>query len=267
MPFLSSEDPMTTELRDLDRRRDVLRAMMEDRDLEKLALSDYDARMVGIHPDHAKARWAKRQSRRAWEIKMGIHPIPPGPWSQDLDNYHDAAGYTFDFGDGYTGRLTRTRCGTFNGYVTLPRGHPCAGLMYHIFETYHDRVIPYPPRELNFSDGIEFGFDHCSDYDVKPVTVHTYSAQNYYSASAPLVGSGYVTYSDALEEVKAVHTYFKMLEADHWEAINAWRTDTGRPNHDHAAMMERRRLLTATVSSVPPAIGAKRSWAAVVKNQ
>lgn len=259
---MSSSDALLAELIELDRRRDCLRAQMEDRELEQLAASDYEARILGIHPNHAKARWAKRQSRRAWEQTMGIHPIPPGPWSQDLDNYHDTAGYTFDFGDGYTGRLARTRDGTFNGYVTLPRGHPCAGLSYHIFETYHDAVIPHSPKDLTYSDGIEFGFDHCSDYDVKPVTGYNYCARNHYSASAPLVGRGYVTYLDAVEEVNAVHTYFKMLETDHWEAINAWRTDTGRPNYDYEAMMERRRLITSSAT-----VGTKRSWAAVVKNE
>jgi hypothetical protein len=292
MSFLFSIDPATAELAELDRRRDLLRSQMEDRDLEKVATSEDEARRSGVHPKSAKDRWAKRQSRRAWETRMGFYPIPPGPWSFDLDEFHDEKGYTFDFGDGYTGRLVRSMEATYNGYVTLPEGHPLAGLGYNIFDQDSTLEIPQPPKEMTFGAGREFGYDHSHQWGVKPVPnrLPRYDAYNYYSCSEPVVGSGYVDYFCAAKELKQLYEYFKMVETDHWEAIAAWRSKKRRPNP--AAVMERRRLLTtaapaaapaaapsaaapaaapsaAAPSAAPPsaAPAVKRSWAAVVKNK
>ena len=283
MSFLFLDDPASAELAELDRRRDLLRAQMEDRDLEKVATSDDEALRRGIHPKDAKDRWTKRQSRRAWERKCGMPPIPPGPWSFDLDEFHDEKGYTIDFGDGYTGKLCRSMEATFNGYIGLPDGHPLAGLGYNIFDQDSTLEIPQPPGEMTFGNGREFGYDHCHSWDVKPVPsrLPRYYASNYYNCSEPIVGSGYIDYFTAFKEMKTLYEYFKMIEADHAETIMKWRT--GRRQHPNAAALaERQRLLAAPapaaatppatppasrIAPVTPSAPAKRSWATVVKNQ
>ena len=275
----------------LDQRRNELRAAMEDRDMKKTAESEDEARRQGMSLAYAKARWAKRESRRAWERKMCLAPIPPGPWSVDLDEYHENR-YTIDFGDGYTGLLVRGGSATFNGYVGVPDGHPLAGLSYNIFDQDSTLEIPQPPQEMTFGNGREFGFDHGHSWDVKPVPscLPRYDVSNYYDCSEPLVGSGYVDYFQANKEVKTLYEYFKMIEADHAETIMKWRTERRRPHPNAAALAERQRKISAEVprpkaavgggagavaaASVAPAavaapvtVPAKRSWAAVVKSQ
>ena len=261
----------------LDQRRDELRAAMEDRDIKKVADSEDEARRQGMTPAYAKSRWAKRESRRAWERKMCLAPIPPGPWSLDLDEFHDEKGYIIDLGDGYTGQIHRSGEGTYNGYVTVPDGHPCAGLGYDIFEQDSTLEIPQPPQEMTFGNGTQFGFDQCHSWNVKPVPsrLPQYYDSNYYNCSEPLVGRGYVDYFGTRKQVMTLYEYFKTLEVDHVETILKWRTARGRGHRNVAAFKERQEKIVAEKSPPPvaataatsvPAV-AKRSWAAVVKNQ
>ena len=275
----------------LDQRRNELRAAMDDRDIKKVADSEDEQRRLGMSPVYAKSRWEKRESRRAWERKMCLAPIPPGPWSLDLDEYHDAKGYNIDLGDGYTGQIHRNGEGTYNGYVTVPDGHPCAGLGYDIFDYDSSLKIPQPPQEMTFGNGRQFGFDQCHSWNVKPVPSRLYYDSNYYDCNAPTVGCGYIDYFGTRKQVMALYEYFKTLEADHTETILKWRTARGRGHRNVAALTERQQKIAAekspspvaapaaatvpavatvhaavTTASTVPAV-AKRSWAAVVKNQ
>ena len=253
--------------------------------MEHATTSEENARKQGMTLERAKIRWAKRQSRRAWEQRCNMHAIPPGPWSQDLDDYHAESGYTIELGDGYVGRLMRGGCATFNGYVSVPDGHPCIGLSYFMFDPYEGCPdIPFPPQEMTYGVGKEFGFDHGHSWDVKPYSgyeTHSYSADNYYDRISfrPYEGEcAYITYPKAVEEIKKLCEYFKALERDHWERIMQWRSNKGRRPLNLAAVEERRRQLSVGLPSAPasasasasaPALpaGVKRSWAAVVKNQ
>ena len=214
MAFFSWDDPLATALRQLDIRRNQIRAQMEDREFETKASPE---------------RWAKRRSRRAWEKTNGW-VIPPGPWSDDLDNYHDVNGYTFEYGDGYIGTLRRSSDATFNGYITLPEGHPMVGLGYHVFSDPVGLDLPYPPQEMTYGMGTTFGYDHCHGYDVKPVSCpRSFSAENYYNPQSPL--SGYVDYPRAVKELEEVLEYFKMLAHEHGDAIRAWRAKLSEKTH------------------------------------
>ena len=279
---------MIKALVELDQTRDLLRAQMEDRDMERATTSEENARQQGITLELAKKRWARRQSRRAWEQRCNMRAIPPGPWSQDLDDYHAEEGYTIDLGDGYVGRLARSANATFNGYVSVPDGHPCIGLSYSMFDQDGCTDIPSPPLEMTYGAGKEFGYDHCHSWDLMPCdrgNMHRYSAGNYYDRMSfrPYEGEcAYITYPKAVAELKKVGEYFKTLERDHWEHIVQWRCEKGRRPLNLAAMEERRRQLSAGSASAEPAseaaaseaaaaaalpAGVKRSWAAVVRNQ
>jgi len=150
---------------------------------------------------------AKRLSRRRAEGEhLGVL-IPYGPWDEDLDNYHDDK-YTFDLGDGYTGEMRRNRNWSWNGYVTLPTGHPCANCRDYDF--YQDMTVPYPAQMLTYKIGDTYGFDHMNSWDVMPLT---------YMPDRTSERGPYLTYAMVREEVAALGDYFKMLEREHWETI------------------------------------------------
>ena len=239
-------DPLREKLLRLDMERNRIRAQMEDRELEHLANSERDASAKA----RAIERWTKRQDRRKWEQYSGFSPIPPGPWSEDLDNYHNSC-YTIDLGDDYVGQLRRSSDATFNGYVILPEGHPLKGLDYRIYDQDSLLTLPCPPQEITFSDRDMFGFDHCHSWDVKPSRVSlSYNRENYYDR--PPSNERYVCYGDAVEEVKELGEYFKMIEREYYDQIIEYRARIHSPVS--SAMKERHRVVAATTApTAPPA--------------
>jgi hypothetical protein len=287
-------DPLREKLLKLDIERNRIRAQMEDRELEHLANSEKNASAKA----RAIERWAKRQDRRKWEQYSGFSPIPPGPWSEDLDNYHNSC-YTIDLGDDYVGQLRRSSDATFNGYVILPEGHPLKGLDYRIYDQDSLLTLPCPPQEITYSDCDMFGFDHCHSWDVKPSRFSlSYKRENYYDCALPS-NERYVCYGDAVEEVKELGEYFKMIEREYYDQIIEYRARIHSPVS--SAMKERHRVVAATIAlalalapapptalvtpttpatltatAIPTAIavpvtvkptGVKRSWAAVVSRR
>jgi len=148
---------------------------------------------------------AKRLSRRRAEGEhLGVL-IPYGPWDEDLDNYHDDK-YTFDLGDGYTGMMRRNRNWSWNGYVTLPRGHPCANCRYYDF--YRGMAVPYLSQMLTGRFGDTYGFHHMNAWDVMPLSYDRSQERGPYR-----------TYAMVQQEVVEVAEYFKMLERELWVTI------------------------------------------------
>lgn len=270
------------ELAKLDQERDIVRARMEDSDLEYATSSPAAAAEMMTTQEAAKERWIKRQSRRAWEQKKGSAVIPPGPWSQDLDDYHDENGYVFDLGDGYSGKLVRNDYASFNGYVTVPVGHPCVGLEYYYLnpESWDEVVLPSnlptPPIQLTFSMGDRnvFGFDHNGGSDITPIPrgYPAYEEYNHYSRDLyrPLTeGRIYVDFGSAVTELKTLAAYFKTLERDYWPEILLWRSTIGVPvgwqrfgPPDVGPTLERRRQVIVAKRS--PAVAA---WIAARKER
>ena len=103
--------------------------------------------------------------------------LPKGPWLADIAAYPEPS-YTFDCGNGIVGKLKRMRGWNWNGYVTLPRGHPDSGCNYddmekliHVhgdltygpgngtfgFDTSHSLSGDIVPAQLVFAEDPEFG--------------------------------------------------------------------------------------------------------------
>jgi hypothetical protein len=130
---------------------------------------------------------------------------------------------------------------SFNGYVTVPVGHPCFGLEYYYLnpESWDDVLLPVnlptPPIKLTFSLGEDiFGFDHSDVGDITPLPrrYETYNERNHYSRDLyrPLTeGRIYVDFGSALGELKTLAAYFKTLERDYWPEILLWRSTIGLP--------------------------------------
>lgn len=160
------------QLRALDKQRDALRVQLADMSL----LVGRD-RPFGILGTEQEAAWLAREqekvnrraSRRAWEMAtLGYH-FAPGPWDEDLDQYHGAeATHTWNLGDGYTGRVQRNYEGTWNGYVILPASHWACGRDY-------DEVAGAVGWNLTYGEGQTFGYDHMNMHDVKPRTDLAYN--------------------------------------------------------------------------------------------
>ena len=88
-------------------------------------------------------------------------------YNDDIKNYPNNQ-YIFPLSEGYTGKLERSFCGTWNGYVILPPDHPCIGINYDDIMHNIPEGVPFPPMSLTHSDKNEFGFDHCNGWDCKP---------------------------------------------------------------------------------------------------
>jgi len=196
--------PEFKELQELDMRRNKLRAKLSDLALEEESKKTYT-------PDWRKAQWEKRQSRRKWEAATGHWPTPPGPWDNDLDEFHEPS-YSFDLGDGYTGTLRRNGEFAWNGYVKLPEGHPCFRKSYDDFGDYGSLSASPPPMELTYGRAGEFGFDHGHCYDVRPASVPSYTSygSHNYFGQPPNQGA-YVDFHAARKEVVALGEYFKAI--------------------------------------------------------
>ncbi len=200
----------SSQLKALDERRDSIRALASDQHLE-----DELERAKQYSPDSIEAckkAVERRKSRRQIEKELHINPIPPGPWDEDLDLYHNKEGYTFEIGDGYSGRLSRNMGFSWNGYVTLPKGHPALGKHYDWFHYDSPNQLPPPPMELTYGDETSFGFDHLHGKDVIPsqmLRIHT--NENYYTGENTSRRGKYLTFEDVKKEVIELANYFKEI--------------------------------------------------------
>lgn len=116
----SATDAYSTLMR-LNIERDNLMAHIDDEELRAKA----EANPHGI----AAIWWKRRQSRRKAEHAAGLqHAIPPGPWSTDLDLYHDPSYDEVHLGDDYFVRLWRDpETWVWKVTLILPEGHCCVG--------------------------------------------------------------------------------------------------------------------------------------------
>jgi len=253
MSLLDCNAKIVSELLALDRQRDELRAEMEDLDTEYPASSLEAATDYGMTLQVAEERWRKRQSRRAWERKHNIPLIKPGPWSQDLDDYHDDNGYAFDLGDGYSGRLVRNGYATFAGYIQLPEGHPCLGIRFNNLSRPSwtrapktERAFPEPPVELTSDSQDVFGYNSAGPHTaVSPLgcVYRFYKEYPYYSKDLPFDNQIYVDFGSAVKQLKMMGEYFKTLERDYWVEIVKWRTTIQIPIDNPTPFLKRRREL------------------------
>lgn len=246
MSLLHCNADIVAKLDALDRQRDELRAEMEDLDIEYPASSQEAATGYNLTLQAAEERWRKRQSRRAWERKHNMPRIKPGPWSQDLDDYHDDNGYAFNLGDGYSGRLVRNTYATFAGYIQLPEGHPCLGIRFdnlsRPFWIKTERAFPEPPVELTSDSHDVFGYNSADPHrELSPLgcEYRYYLDYKYYSKDLP--HQIYLDFGAAVVKLKMVCEYFKTLERDYWVEILEWRTTIQMPIDNPSPVLKRRR--------------------------
>lgn len=176
---------MEKELRELDRRRDHLRAQMADVALRaEMEEISKNTSTLWLHPQIRHARMAamaekigKRQARRAKEMEVSsgrerarrlhlwlprshrcpskLHPqrfgsyTRPGTWDEDLDDFQEPR-YDEDVGEGYQIRLVRARDLTWNGYVVLPEKHWAVGKHYDFFGCDSPAGLELPPQNLTY---------------------------------------------------------------------------------------------------------------------
>lgn len=199
-----------SQLRALDERRDSIRALASDQYLQ-----DELERAKASFPESiekCKNAVERRASRRQMEKDLHMNPVPPGPWDEDLDMYHDKKGYTFDIGDGYSGRLTRNMGMSWNGYVILPKDHPALEKNYDWFRYDSPKMIPSPPMELTYGDNTSFGFDHLHSCDIIPLRMYrTHTNDNYYTGESISDKRKYLTFEDVKKEVIELANYFKEI--------------------------------------------------------
>lgn len=173
-------------LREIERQRGHYLASLADLELEDDAASGFSI-YSNDRAQRAKAILEKRRLRRAKEMeKFGCY-IAPGVWDDDLDNYQESS-YSELLPDGYSIRLVRNRGMSWNGYVTVPQGHPAIDMSY--FD------IPGQPFELTYGSGNTFGFDHQHMHDVLPFRENSMAE----GRENPLHFSKYFAYADARKE-------------------------------------------------------------------
>ncbi len=177
------------------------------------ALTLYDDRMIyeksktSTASEQDVANWKKRVSRRLREDMEEDRPhiksrIAPGPWDEDLDNYHDEK-YEFDLGDGYTGSMSRNMNWSWNGYVSVPDGHPW--LEFNNDET--EKATREAPIYITYDTGRTIGFDHAHSWDIQPKTFRLYgNAHELYPPTA------YLNFADVREEVEILAQYLKNIK-------------------------------------------------------
>lgn len=109
--YHESTDSLEGKLRDLDRQRDHLRAVLADTHMrETLTKIDREVWVAADMREKRKAdmtaKIALREARRAKEYQRYCAYVRPGAWDEDLDKYQEPK-YEEDVGEGYKIRLTR----------------------------------------------------------------------------------------------------------------------------------------------------------------
>jgi hypothetical protein len=228
-----STNSLESQLREMDRQRDHLRAGLADAQMrEELANLDRDyfsnEEAREKRKEVLREKIAKREARRAKEYKRYGAYVRPGAWDSDLDNYQESR-YEEDVGDGYKVRLVRTPDLTWNGYAILPEGHCATGRHYDFFAQEAPAGLPSPSQYLTYGGVPPKGNDYRTaevgvygfylSGTVKPRDAYPdYTKHNYFSAEqtgyTPAYGSHYVDYAKMCELCMDVVGYFKRLAAD-----------------------------------------------------
>jgi hypothetical protein len=180
-------------------RRDQLQRIAEADTIIKNHAISHDASPLD------KTIWQKRIGRRMVESLTNTI-IPPGPWDDDLDEYHQhMAGtgfhsfYHFDIGNGWKGHLQRgSRGWAWGGFIHVPEN-----CVLEIDEFDLDGA----PQVITYQDGSGFAFDHDShSWDVQPAfyEINKLHAANPADLPPP---KAYLSFSQVRDELFEVAKY------------------------------------------------------------
>jgi hypothetical protein len=182
-----------------DLRRDQLLRIAEADTIIKNHAMSHDASPLD------KTIWQKRMGRRMVESFTNTI-IPPGPWDDDLDEYHQhMAGtgfhsfYHFDIGNGWKGHLQRgSRGWAWGGFIHVPEN--C------VLEI-DDFDLDGAPQVITYQDGSGFAFDHDRhSWDVQPALYEFNKLHAANPADLP-PPKAYLSFSQVRDELFEVAKY------------------------------------------------------------
>jgi hypothetical protein len=155
-------------------------------------------------------RFAAGSRRREVELASLGRFTPAGEWDADCEKWPEKT-YTWSIGD-FKMEINRNFAAwTWCGYVTLPEGYPRREKSYDYWngtgaEGYMSGLPKPPVRELTYSEGGKFGFDHTWGQDRQPFAKAGFAGNH--------SGCTYTTAEMAIKEVWRLAAYFAYLVLD-----------------------------------------------------
>jgi hypothetical protein len=182
--------------------------------LQRIAEADTIIKNHAITHDASpldKTIWQKRMDRRMVESFTNTI-IPPGPWDDDLDEYHQhvlSTGfhscYHFDIGNAWNGHLQRgSRGWAWGGFIHVPQN-----CVLEIDEFDLDGA----PQVITYQDGSTFAFDHDDhSWDVQPALyefnkLHAANSLNGANPADFPTPKAYLSFSQVRDELFEVAKY------------------------------------------------------------